>query len=318
MENRSQLDELYQLEKRKRTVRNLKKFLPLYIMMLPVLTYFFVFRYVPMYGISIAFKDYNIMKGIFASQWANPLFKHFRMFFLGPYAFQLIRNTMLISLYKLIFGILPPIILAVALNECRNLSFKRFIQTLSYMPHFLSWVIIYGILYAFLSESAGLINRFILTMGGEKIPFLYSTNWFRPILVASDIWQNCGWGAIIYLAAIAGINPNLYEAAQIDGATRWQRIRLITVPSIGNTIVLMLILKLGNIMNAGFEQVYALYNVHVYEVGDIIDTWVFRTGLEQLNFSLATAVGLFKSFIGLILVVSTNAIARRSGGGNLW
>jgi putative aldouronate transport system permease protein len=181
------------------------------------------------------------------------------------------------------------------------------------MPHFLSWVIIQGILIAFLSEDMGLLNRWIRDAGMKTIPFLTSTAWFRTLVVASDVWKDLGWGAIVYLAAIAGIDPSLYDAARIDGCTRLQMMWRITIPNIRGIIIMLLILRLGRLMEAGFEQIYVMYNVHVYSVGDILDTWVFRTGLEQLNFSLASAVGLFKSLIGLVLVLGTNKLAKRWG-----
>jgi putative aldouronate transport system permease protein len=286
-------------------------------MMLPALIYYFIYRYMPMYGLLIAFKNYNFNDGILGSPWADPWYDHFRFFVESPYFAQLMGNTFLISLYKLMFGLVPPIILAVLLNECRIGWFKRLIQTLSYMPHFLSWIIIYGILLALLSENSGLFNRWIVENGGQTVPFLTSTDWFRSILVSSEIWQNLGWGAIIYLAAMSAIDPTLYEAAKVDGAGRFRMIWSITLPGIRNVIILMLILKLGHVMDAGFEQIYILYNIQVYEVADIIDTWVFRTGLQQLNFSLASAVGLFKSVIGLVLVMGANRLARRWGEG-IW
>ena len=190
-------------------------------------------------------------------------------------------------------------------------------QTLTYMPHFLSWVIIYGILLAFLSQNGGLINRWIVEAGGESIPFLTSPQYFRSLLVGSEVWQNLGWGAIIYLAAIASIDPTLYEAARVDGASRLRMIWHITLPGIRNVIILLFILKLGHILDAGFDQIYILYNVQVYPVADILDTWVYRTGLQQLNFSLASAVGLFKSLTGLFLVLAANKIAQRWGEG-IW
>lgn len=288
-----------------------------YVMLLPGLAWYVVFKYLPMYGIVIAFKDYDIAGGILNSGWADPWYKHFQFFFQSPYFSQLLANTFLISLYKLVFGMIPPIMLAITLHECRIGWLKRFVQTLSYMPHFLSWVIIYGILLAFLSETSGLINRLLVESGGNAIPFLSSTEWFRSVLVASDIWQNLGWGAIIYLAAIAGIDPTLYEAAKVDGASRLRNIWHITLPGIRNVVVLMLILRLGSILDAGFEQVYILYNIRVYPVADIIDTWVFRTGLEQINFSLAAAVGLFKSLIGFVLVLTANQLAKKWGS-SIW
>ena len=293
------------------------KFGPLYLMLLPVVAWYFIFKYIPMYGVVIAFKDYNIVSGILDSVWADPWYRHFRQFFHSPYFSQLLTNTLLISLYKMVFGMFPSIFLAILLFECRISWLTRWVQTLSYMPHFLSWVIIYGISIAFLSETSGLVNRLIVENGGEAISFMNSTSWFRSVLVGSDIWKDLGWGAIIYLAAIAGIDPTLYEAAKVDGASRLRCIWSITLPGIRNVIILLLILRIGSIMDAGFEHVYMFYNIRVYPVGDIIDTWVYRTGLQQINFSLATAVGLFKSLIAFVLVLGSNQLARRWGGG-IW
>ncbi|WP_411955788.1 ABC transporter permease [Cytobacillus oceanisediminis] len=286
-------------------------------MLLPGLLWYLIYKYLPMYGVLIAFKDYSFTDGIIGSDWANPWYKYFQQFVESPYFTQLMANTFLISFYKLFFGMIPAIALAILLNECRISWFKSLIQTLSYMPHFLSWVIIYGICIALLSESTGLFNRWLIEVGGNAIPFMTSTDWFRTILVGSEVWQNLGWGAIIYLAAIAGINPSLYEAAKVDGASRIRMIWHITLPGIRNVIIMLFILKLGHMLDAGFEQIYIMYNIQVYPVADIIDTWVFRTGLEQMNFSLAAAVGLFKSAIGLVLVIGANRIARRWGEG-IW
>ncbi|MFD0715824.1 ABC transporter permease [Paenibacillus sp. GCM10027626] len=286
-------------------------------MLIPGLVWFVVYKYVPMYGAIIAFKDYDFLGGILSSPWADPWYKHFQQFYDSPYFSQLLVNTLTISFYKLIFGTVPPIIMALMLNECRSSWFRNLIQTLSYMPHFLSWVIIYGVLLSFLSQSSGLLNRLIVDLGGDAIPFLQSTEWFRSILVGSDIWQNAGWGAIIYLAAMTGIDPTLYEAARVDGASRLRMIWHITLPGIRNVIILLLIMRLGYMLDAGFDQIYILYNIQVYSVADIIDTWVFRTGLQQMNYSLASAVGLFKSVIGLILVLGANKIAKKWGEG-IW
>lgn len=289
----------------------------LYFMLIPVLVWYALFEYSPMYGVTIAFKDYSFLDGILGSPWADPWYKHFAFFFNSPYFGQLLTNTLLISLYKLVFGMLPPLLLAIALSECRIKWLSRLAQTLSYMPYFLSWVIIYGVALIFFSESSGVVNRLIEQGGGNPIDFMTSPEWFRSLLVGTDIWKDAGWGAIIYLAAISGINPTLYEAAEMDGASRLERIWHITLPGIRDVFLLLLILRLGSVLSAGFEQVYVFYNVQVYSVGDIIDTWVYRTGLEQLNFSVATAVGLFKSGIGFVLVLVTNAFARRWGGG-IW
>ena len=302
---------------RSRTLRRVWMARSFYLMLLPGLIWYLIFRYLPMAGLILAFKDYDFTAGILGSPWADPWYRHFMLFFNSPYFEQLLWNTLLISGYKIFFGMIPPLVLAILLSEARVMWFRRTIQTLSYMPHFLSWVIIYGILLALFSETTGLVNRWIVSFGGTAVPFLTSTSTFRSVLVASDIWQNAGWGAIIYLAAITGIDPTLYEAARVDGANRLRLIWHITLPGVRHVFVLLLILRLGQILDAGFEQVYILYNPQVYAVGDIIDTWVFRTGLEQLNFSLATAVGLFKSAIGFVLVLTANRIAQRWGGG-LW
>jgi putative aldouronate transport system permease protein len=239
------------------------------------------------------------------------------MFFNSPYFMILMTNTLFISLYKLIAGIFPPIILAILLTECDIRKFKEFIQSITFIPHFLSWVIIYGIMIALLSETNGLFNRWITDATGRSIPFFTSTRWFRPLLIVSEIWKSTGFSAIIYIAAINGIDLSLFEAARIDGASRLQIIRRITLPAIMPVMVMLLILRLGHVLDAGFEQIFVMYNIQVYPVADIIDTWVYRTGLLQLNFSLASAVGLFKSLIACILVISTNMVAKKFGKG-IW
>lgn len=286
-------------------------------MFLPGLLYYAIYVYAPMYGAVIAFKDYNVLKGIFGSPWADPWYKYFKMYLDSPYAWQTLRNTLLISFYKLVWGMPPGIILAIMLNEVKHQFFKRFVQTVSYLPHFLSMVIIYGLVVALLSQTDGLVNQWIKALTGHAVPFLTSTDWFRTILVSTGIWQNVGWSAIIYLAAIAGIDPSLYEAARCDGAGRLRMIWHITLPGIRSVIMLLLVLRLGHVLDAGFEQIYIMYNVHVYPVADIIDTWVFRVGLVDMNFSLATAVGLFKTLIGIVLIVGANRLAKRWEG-SIW
>jgi putative aldouronate transport system permease protein len=297
----------------KMNFRRIYSFRTLYMMLIPGLIYYGVYRYAPMFGAVVAFKDFNIMKGIFESPWADPWYKHFKMFYDSPYFTQLLLNTFLISIYKLLWGLAPGIILALLLNEVRHRVFKKFVQTVTFLPYFLSWVIIYGITISFLSETSGLVNLFLKDTIDKSIPFLSSTEWFRSILVGSEIWKDIGYSSIIYLAAIAGIDPTLYEAGRVDGASKLRMIWHITLPGIRNVIILLLILRLGHILDAGFDQIYIMYNIHVYPVADIIDTWVFRTGLEELNFSLASAVGLFKSLVGFILVVWANQIAKRWG-----
>ncbi|NJM06868.1 sugar ABC transporter permease [Candidatus Gracilibacteria bacterium] len=289
----------------------------LYLMLLLPLAWYAIFRYLPLYGLVIAFKDFNPLDGILGSPWADPWYKHFRTFFSSPVFGQLLANTIIISTLKIIFGTVPPLVLALLLNECRAAWFRRIIQTLSYMPHFLSWVIIYGILLALLSQTSGLINRWIVEAGGRPIPFLTSPSYFRQIVVLSDVWQNLGWGAIIYLAAISGIDPTLYDAGRVDGAGRLALIRHVTLPGVRNVFILLLLLRIGYILDAGFEQIYILYNPQVYRVADILDTWVFRTGLEQQNYSLAAAVGLFKSLIGMAMVLMANRLAKRWEG-SIW
>lgn len=295
----------------------IRRFWPLYVMLLPGLIWFAIYRYAPMYGVTIAFKDYNLGLGILGSPWADPWYKYFAQFFASPYFAQLLTNTFVISVLKIIWGMVPSLLLALLLNECRLNWMKRWVQTLSYMPHFLSWVVIFGITVAFLSQSTGLVNRTLGEVGADPINFLTSTDWFRGVLIGADAWKDLGWGAIIYLAAMVGIDPQRYEAARVDGAGRLRQIWHITLPGIRSVIILLLVLRLGHILEAGFEQVYIFYNVQVYPVADIIDTWVFRTGLEQLNFSLAAAVGLFKAVIGLVLVILANRLAKRWDG-QLW
>lgn len=283
----------------------------LLIMTIPGMIFFFVYSYLPMAGVIIAFKDFMIKKGIFASPWADPWYKYFKQFFSSPYCAQLLKNTLQISLIKIILGTVAALSLAVCLSEIRIPGIKKSIQTITYLPHFLSWVIIYGVIYALFSESSGLINVLLRQAGKTTIPILNSDGPFRMLLYISDIWKETGWGAIIYLAAIAGIDPGLYEAAEVDGANRIQRIWLVTLPSIRPTIIIMLILKMGTVLDAGFDQIFILYNSQVYASADIIDTWVYRMGLEQLNYSLSTAVGLFKSAMSMMMVLTVNAIARR-------
>jgi len=292
--------------------------IPFYIMLLPGIIWYIVFKYVPMYGAVIAFKDYNISEGIIGSSWSDPLFKNFMTLFNSPYFVQVLSNTLIISVYKIVFAMLPPLILALLISECSVGWFKRLVQTITYMPHFLSWVIIYGIMMALFSQGGGLVNYWIVEAGGKSIPFLSSSEWFRSFLVGSDIWQSAGWGAIIYLASITSIDESLYEAAILDGCTRLKRIWYITLPSILGVFFLLLVLKIGGILDAGFDQVFIMYNINVYDVGDIIDTWVYRTGMSQLNFSLASAVGLFKSVIGMILMITANYLSGKFGDRSIW
>ena len=292
--------------------RTLYKYRWLYFMMLPGLIYFTVFRYGPLWNAQIAFKDFKPLLGVWESPWAG--FKHFNTFFHSFYFTQLISNTLTISLLKLVLGMPMAIILALCIYESAYKYLARFVQTVSYLPHFLSWVIMYGILLVMLSPADGLVNEVIKANGGDPISFLYSPNWFRVVVVGSDIWKETGWGTILYLAALMSIDPTLFEAAAVDGASRMQRIWYISLPGILSTIVVVTLLRLGNILDAGFYQIFMLYSLPVYSVGDILDTWVYRQGVLEFQFSLATAVGLFKGVIGLILVLTANRLTKRFTG----
>lgn len=285
-------------------------------MVLPGVIYFIVFKYLPMWGIVVAFQDFSVFQGIRGSEWVG--LEHFRRMFGDSEFYLVFRNTLLISLYKLIWGFPGPIILALLLNEVRNLGYKRAIQTLVYLPHFLSWVIVGGIFINLLSPSTGAVNAVIKFFGFEPIFFLIDPDWFRTVLVAGDIWKSVGWGAIVYLATLAGINPHLYEAATVDGANRWKQTLYISLPSLMPVIVILFLLNLSHILDVGFEQIFVLYNPFVYSVSDVIETYVYREGITQGQFSYTTAVGLFKSVIGLVLVVAMNRLVKKLGSGGIW
>jgi putative aldouronate transport system permease protein len=283
----------------------------LYLLLLPALLYYVVFHYVPLYGATIAFKEFSYTKGILGSPWVG--FKHFEYLFTLDKFSQVFWNTVWISLYRLAFGFPLPLIVALLLNEAAKLAFKRTIQTVIYFPHFISWVILGGIMINFLSIENGVINNIIKVFGGNAIGFMTDETYFRSTLVFSMIWKEFGWGTIIYMAALAGVSPQLYEAAMIDGASRWQRLWHITLPCIKGTIIILLILRLGHMMEAGFDQIFVLYHPGVYQVADIIDTYVYRVGLLEGRFSIAAAVGLFKSMINFVLLLLAHRIARSMG-----
>jgi putative aldouronate transport system permease protein len=282
---------------------------------LPLL-YFAVFKYGPLVNAQIAFKDFMAMEGVWRSPWVG--LQNFATFFRSIYFWQLLRNTLSLSLLKLAIGLPMAVILAIALNESSAGRFKRFVQTVTYLPHFLSWVVMYGVLILFLSPDEGLVNQIIKALGGREIAFLQDPRWYPTVVILSDVWKEMGWSAIIYLAAMTGIDPGLYEAAEVEGATRMQRIRYITLPGIMDVIVTVALLRLGTILDAGFHQIFMTYSVPVYSVGDIIDTWVYRQGILDFQFGLATAVGLFKGAIGLALVWSFNRLARRYADAGLF
>jgi putative aldouronate transport system permease protein len=301
----------------KRALRDLRTNWILYLMILPGVVYFLIFRYYPMYGAIIAFKDYRVLDGILGSPWVG--LEHFREIFNSTYFTNIMRNTLLISVYRFLFGIPVGIALALMLNEVRIGWFKKSVQTVTYLPHFLSWVIVFGVLQVMLSSPNGLLNRPIVAAGADPINFLADPNWFRTVLVGSGMWKEVGWSAIIYLAALAAVSTELYEAAAVDGAGRLRRIWDISLPSIMPVVMLVALLNLGNLLSAGFEQVFIMYNPAVYSVGDIIDTWVYRQGIAGFQYSTGAAVGLFKGVVGMFLIVFCNWVARRTTGkGIIW
>ena len=288
----------------------------IYLLMALPLLYFLVFKYWPLWNTQIAFKDFKPVLGVEASPFVG--FKNFATFFKSYYFSQLITNTLIFSVAKLILGLPLAIILALAIYESSFRFLRKITQTAAYLPHFLSWVIIYGVLLALLSPGSGMINEIIKASGGQPIAFLASPQWFRAVVIGSDIWKETGWSTILYLAALMAIDPVLFEAASVDGASRLQRIWHISLPGIASVIVVVTLLRLGNILDAGFGQIFVLYSLPVYSVGDIIDTWVYRQGILEFQFSLATAVGLFKGVIGLTLIYVSSKIAKRLAGTSLY
>ena len=301
----------------KRTLASYKKHFPLFLMFLPAVCYFVLFKYIPMYGIVIAFKQFNLAKGIFDSPWIG--LANFTKLFSNNLFMRALRNTVIISALKWIVGFPAPIIFSLLLNEIRNAPLKKTVQTISYLPHFLSWIVLSGIFTQLLSPGNGAVNYLLSTLFGIKpIYFLASNAWFRSVLVITGLWKGVGWGTIIYLAAISSIPPELYEAADCDGASRFQKMLFITVPTIAPVITIQLILSTGNLLEAGFDQVFNLYNESVYETSDIIDTYVYRYGLQKMMYAETTAVGLIKNVIGFIIVLGTNALAKRINDYGLW
>ncbi len=292
--------------------KRLLRYKAIYLMMLPGVLYLVIFHYLPMYGVVIAFKDFNPFGGIsdiFShTNWVG--FKHFRNFFQSYYFGRLIGNTLLINFAKLAVTMAGAIVLAMMLNELRGKTYKRITQTISYLPHFLSWVIIAGIVQSLLSVTSGPLNQLLSQLGVKPINFLGSTKYFREVLVVSHGWATVGWGSIVYLAALAGIPPELYESADLDGASRLQKIVHINIPSISGIIIVMLILDLGHVLDQGYEQVLLLYSPAVYKVADVIDTYVYREGIINIGYSYSAAVGLFKNIIAMALVLSANKIVK--------
>ena len=293
--------------------RDLRRNKHIYLMLLPVVLYYLVFHYGPMYGAVIAFEDFNPVRGVFGSPWVG--FQNFQDFFSSVFFGRLMFNTVAISVLEIVFGFPAPIILALLINELRGNPFRRLVQTVTYLPHFISVVVIVGMLFDFFARD-GVANQ-LLSLS-DPIAFMQSPEWFRQLFVGSGIWQQVGWGSIVYLAAIATIDSALYEAAKVDGANRFRQIWHITIPGILPTIVILLILRLGSVMSVGYEKIILMYNPLTYETADVISTYVFRRGVLQADFSFSAAVGLFNSVINFALLIGANRLSRRLTGSGLW
>lgn len=294
---------------------DIRKHTCIYLLALPVIAYYILFKYVPMYGALVAFQDYVPAKGMMDSAWVG--FKHFRNFFQDPYFFRLLKNTLMISVQSIIFGFPAPVIFALLLNEVRSSKFKKVIQTTTYLPHFISMMVICGMITTFTSRT-GLINSIIAFFGGERSNLLARPELFRPIYIISDIWQTMGWGSIVYLAALSAVDTEQYEAASIDGASKLKQIWHVTLPGILPTVVTMFILRLGGLMSVGYEKIILLANDMTYETADVISSYVYRRGIVGGEYSYSTAIGLFNSVVSIIIVISANYISRRVGETSLW
>lgn len=288
----------------------------LYLLALPAIVYLFIFNYIPMYGASIAFKSFNAVEGILGSPWAG--FQHFERFFNSYQFWTLIKNTIGLSLYELIVGFPIPILLALLLNQTRSKRFKSLVQTVTYAPHFISIVVMVGMLFLFLSPRSGIINHIIVAFGGEPILFMGDPAYFKSIYVFSGIWQSMGWASILYLAALASVSPELYEAAKVDGASKWQLIRHIDIPSIIPTAVILFILNVGQIMNVGFQKLYLMQTPTTANSQEIIATYIYKIGLINSQYSYSTAINLFNSAINIILLILVNQISKRVSNTSLW
>ena len=299
-----------------RKFKRLKRYKYLLLMLLPGIIYYIVFKYVPIYGIIIAFKDFRLMLGALASPWAG--LKYFRLIFNSADVWHVMANTLIISGLKLMINFPAPIILALLLNEVRGNIFKRTIQTISYLPHFLSWVVLGGMVILFLSPSTGPVNILLQTFGLKPVHFIANIHWFRPVLIITSLWKDIGWGTIVYLAALSNTNPELYEASRIDGASRLKQTRHITLPAIMPIIAIMFIFAAGAIVNDDFDQIFNLYNPLVYRVGDVFSTYIYRIGLEQAQYSFATAAGLLKNVTAFILIITVNTIVRKLSEYSIW
>lgn len=287
----------------------------LYLLLLPGIVFLIIFRYIPIFGNVIAFMDYNPYDAA-QTTWVG--LKHFQDLLTRPQFLQVFGNTLYISILKMVCGFPVPIILALMMNEMKNLKFKKVAQTLLYLPNFISWVVLSGLIMNMLDPDTGLVTSIINSISGEQVQVLTDTRYFVPMLIVTDIYKGAGWGTIIYFAALSGIDPQLYEAAEIDGARKWKQLLHITLPSITPTIVVMLILSCNNIVNAGFDQIFMLYSALVFSVADIIDTYVYRIGIKNADYSFSTAAGLFKSVIALVMILIVNTVAKKTGNEGIW
>ena len=287
----------------------------LWLIVLPGLVWYIIFAYGPMYGLIIAFENYSPGRGMLGGPWVG--FKWFVQFFKSQFAWQLIRNTLLISIYGILFSFPIPIILAIFLNEIRSSGYKRFAQSVSYLPHFISTVVVVGMMANFLAPD-GIINVILKALGGESRHFMAIPQWFRTLYIASGIWQDAGWDSIIFLAAIAGINSELYEAATVDGASRFRQIFCVTLPCLMPTIIIILIIWVGNILSVGYEKIILMYNPLTYETADVINTYVYRRGIGGGDFSFGAAVGMFQSVVNMIVIIAANTLSRKVSETSLW
>lgn len=317
--NRGQAKRTVRSNRHMELMRNIKRDKYLLLMFLPIFLYYIVFCYLPMTGLVMAFENYKIgngVLGIYTGKWEG--LKWFEQFFRSAFAWRLVRNTFLLSFFSLIIGFPIPILFAVCITQMRTVWLRKSAQVIVNLPYFISTVVVVGMMTNFLSPSSGIINQIIVRMGGEQINFMNDPSWFRPLYVISGSWQTFGFNSVIFVAAIMGISPDLYEAMIMDGATRRQQVWHLVLPMISNTIILLFIMSLGNILAVGFEKVYLMYTPAVYETGDVIATYVYRQGIENKNFSYATAVGLFNSVVGFTLVVMSNTASRKITGSALW
>jgi putative aldouronate transport system permease protein len=304
------------INKRNETLRMLIKHRTLMIMLVPAIIYYIIFHYFPMYGVVIAFKDFNFSKGIIGSEWIGLV--HFKELFELRSFWEVFNNTIVISFYRIVFGFPAPIIFALLLSEIGRKHFKKLVQTISYLPHFISWVILGGIFLQLLSPSTGPLNYILKSIGVKPIFFLGDPKWFRLTLVSTGIWKAFGWGSVIYIASLAAVNPELYEASIIDGANRFKRVIHVSLPAIVPVISIMLIFAVGGLVNDDFDQIFNMYNAAVYRVGDVLSTYLYRVGLEKMQYERATAIGLFKNVIAFSLIIMANSVTKRINDYGVW